>query len=106
MADLDVYVEFDDNARRIFEDYKQAAEVAAQWEDIRQKAGVELARIMGNANKGTIDGRHVVTRIAPTKVNIFQTAKFKNAFPNLYAQYCELKPRAGMLRLVKRDEQT
>lgn len=71
-----------DTARRFHE-----AE-AQKWERVRDKARARLAEVMGTASTGLINGKPVLKRTVSKQ---FAPARFKQRYPDLYADY--LVPR-------------
>jgi hypothetical protein len=94
------YMDFDDSARYLFDAWREARAAAEKWSDRAEELGSTLMERMGDSTHGTIDGRHVVTRVAPGTTSRFDTARFRDTQPDLYADYVVPQYRAGHLRLA------
>jgi hypothetical protein len=64
--------------------YNTAAQAVKYWENELAKAKEELAKVMGDATSGTVEGREVVTY---RTVDRFRGADFKKAYPDTYRLY-------------------
>jgi hypothetical protein len=94
-------VDFDQDGRDLYQQWINARSQAEQWGQERDRIAQQLATMMGEATRGTIDGRHVVTYVRPTTISSFNVARFHDAQPDVWAAYVEQKPRAGYLMLPR-----
>lgn len=94
----DRYVELNPVAYALFQEFLQAKEATAKWDERRRALAQELIGSMGDANKATVNGKHVLTRVVAV-VNRFDTARFKVAMPDLYRDFCVATHQVPYLRL-------
>lgn len=101
MADP-IYVDFDEPARALYEDWREARAAAEAWSDRRDELAHLLMQRMGEATRGTIDGHHVVTRVPETTITRFDERRFHDAMPDTWAEFLTPQHRSGFLRIARR----
>lgn len=100
MSDAPETYELGTADRALFQDWVQAKQMVEAWEQRRDELAGLLWDRMGKAKRATIDGRPVVNRIEPGEVNRFDERRFREAMPDLWADYVVPQKRSGHLRLV------
>lgn len=94
------FIELDSTTARLYEDWVEAKAAAEQWAERRDELQAILMERLPDHGKGTIDGRHVVTKVPPTTVDRFDSRRFREAMPDLYNDFVVPQYRAGYLRLA------